>query len=172
MQKKDYMEKNTIIKKVLDIRKKITYNSICKVFLVYTCAIGLKLGMLFRSREQAMPVKRGIQMAKNLSVSVLLDFYGELLTPKQSEALDFYYNQDLSLAEIAEEMQVSRQGVRAFIKQGEGHLANYEEKLHLAGRFSEVSKIAEQMQKIVDSMEQNQKTEELSKKINGIKSRL
>ena len=40
-----------------------------------------------------------IEMAKDLSISVLMDFYGELLTPKQLEALDFYYNQDLSLAE-------------------------------------------------------------------------
>ena len=70
-------------------------------------------------------------MAKDLSVSVLLDFYGELLTPKQAEALDLYYNQDLSLAEIADDMGVSRQGVRAFIKQGEAHLVNFEEKLGL-----------------------------------------
>ena len=58
-------------------------------------------------------------MTKDLSVSVLMDFYGELLTQKQIEALNGYYNQDLSLAEIAEEMDISRQGVRDFIKKGE-----------------------------------------------------
>ncbi len=111
-------------------------------------------------------------MAKNLSISMLLDFYGELLTPKQAEALDFYYNQDLSLAEIAEEMQVSRQGVRAFIKQGEGHLTNFEEKLGLARRFSEISRLTVEMQEIIDGMDKTHEALELSKKISGIKSRL
>jgi predicted DNA-binding protein YlxM (UPF0122 family) len=77
-------------------------------------------------------------LAKDLSVSVLLDFYGELLTPKQAESLDLYYNQDLSLAEIAEDTGVSRQGVRAFIKQGEAHLMNFEEKLGMAKRFEDI----------------------------------
>lgn len=81
-------------------------------------------------------------MAKNLHEGVLLDFYGELLTGKQKRALELYYNEDLSLAEIAEEMQVSRQGVRAFIKQGEAHLAEFEEKLGLSERFSLISKLA------------------------------
>ncbi len=109
---------------------------------------------------------------KNLSVSMLLDFYGELLTPKQAEALDFYYNQDLSLAEIAEETQVSRQGVRAFIKQGEGHLTNFEEKLGLARKFSEVSRLTDEMKKIVEAMEKNRESLELTEKLNSIKSLL
>ena len=85
-------------------------------------------------------------LAKDLSVSVLLDFYGELLTPKQAETLDLYYNQDLSLAEIAEDTGVSRQGVRAFIKQGEAHLINFEEKLGMAKRFAEISKLVEEIE--------------------------
>ena len=85
-------------------------------------------------------------LAKDLSVSVLLDFYGELLTPKQAEALDLYYNQDLSLAEIADDMGVSRQGVRAFIKQGEAHLVNFEEKLGMAKRFAEISKLVSEIE--------------------------
>lgn len=90
------------------------------------------------------PKESGGYMAKDLSISVLLDFYGELLTKKQAEALDFYYNQDLSLAEIAEETGVSRQGVRAFIKQGEAHLLEFEKKLGMAKRFAEISHLAEE----------------------------
>ena len=79
-------------------------------------------------------------MGKNLNMSILMDFYGQLLTPKQLEALEFYYNDDLSLAEIADEMGISRQGVRDFIKRGEKQLEELEEKLGLAGRFEEIRK--------------------------------
>ncbi len=111
-------------------------------------------------------------MAKDLSVSVLLDFYGELLTEKQAESLDLYYNQDLSLAEIAQDMEVSRQGVRAFIKQGEAHLLEFEEKLGMAKRFAEISKTVKNVQEIVNEMPQNEKTRRLTEKIEEIKSRL
>ena len=57
-------------------------------------------------------------MAKDLRLGILLDFLRRLLTEKQAAALDYYYNQDLSLAEIADEMEISRQGAMAFIRQG------------------------------------------------------
>ena len=105
-------------------------------------------------------------LAKDLSVSVLLDFYGELLTPKQAEALDFYYNQDLSLAEIAQDTGVSRQGVRAFIKQGEAHLVNFEEKLGMAKRFAEISKLVEEVEaELPKDSSVTKKIEEIKKKL-------
>ena len=55
-------------------------------------------------------------MAKNLEISMLLDFYGEMLTDKQREVVSLYYNEDLSLAEIASIAQITRQGVRDSIK--------------------------------------------------------
>ncbi len=105
-------------------------------------------------------------MAKDLTVSILLDFYGELLTPKQAEALELYYNQDLSLAEIAEGMNVSRQGVRAFIKQGEGHLAEFEEKLGMAKRFAEISRLVDEIEESIPE------DGDVTKKISEIKKRL
>ena len=105
-------------------------------------------------------------LAKDLSVSVLLDFYGELLTPKQAEALDLYYNQDLSLAEIADDTGVSRQGVRAFIKQGEAHLVNFEEKLGMAKRFAEISKLVSEIEAELP------KNSSVTQKIDEIKKRL
>ena len=105
-------------------------------------------------------------LAKDLSVSVLLDFYGELLTPKQAEALDLYYNQDLSLAEIAQDTGVSRQGVRAFIKQGEAHLVNFEEKLGMAKRFAEISKLVEEVEgELPKDSSVTKKIEEIKKKL-------
>ena len=72
---------------------------------------------------------------KNLNVAFLLDFYGDVLTERKRDALDFYYNDDMSLSEIAEEMNISRQGVRDIIKKAEDELSFYEEKLGLAKKF-------------------------------------
>ena len=76
------------------------------------------------------------KLAKNLSISMLLDFYGEMLTPKQRDMIVLYYNEDLSLAEIAELSGITRQGVRDCIKRAEFQLLEYEQKLGLAERFS------------------------------------
>lgn len=74
---------------------------------------------------------------KNLNVGFLLDFYGDILTERKRDALDFYYNDDMSLSEIAEEMSISRQGVRDMIKKAEEELFFYEEKLGLAKKFTD-----------------------------------
>ena len=69
-------------------------------------------------------------------LSMLLDFYGQLLTENQYNCLDLHCNQDLSMAEIAEELSISRQGVYDFIKKGRERLLEYEEKLGLLERFT------------------------------------
>ena len=68
-------------------------------------------------------------MDKNIKVSILCDLYGKLLTEKQFEFLNDYYNNDLSLSEIAENNDITRQAVRDIIKKGEKKLFEYEEKL-------------------------------------------
>lgn len=78
-------------------------------------------------------------MSKDLSISVLMDFYSELLTDKQKDTLEFYYNRDYSLAEIAEDMDISRQGVRDFIKRGEKQLYEFEEKLEMVKKYNNIS---------------------------------
>ncbi len=77
-------------------------------------------------------------MAKDLQISFLLDFYGEMLTEKQREMIEFYYNEDLSLAEIADNQGITRQGVRDSIKRAETQLLEMEERLGLAKRFHEM----------------------------------
>ena len=73
---------------------------------------------------------------KNLGISLLLDHYGPMLTDKQRDVIDLYYNQDLSLAEIAEHEGITRQGVRDNIKRGEAFMLEMEEKLHLAQKIT------------------------------------
>lgn len=79
-------------------------------------------------------------MAKDLRISYLLDFYGELLTETQREAVDAYYNQDMSLSEIAADRDISRQGVRDAIKRAEQQLTEMEERLGLCRRFEDMQK--------------------------------
>lgn len=106
-----------------------------------------------------------IHLAKDLSISVLIDFYGELLTPKQRDALDLYYNQDLSLAEIAQHMEISRQGVRDFIKRGEKQLEDLESALGLAGRFDAICAEFAEAQKALAALEKLEHTKPAEQKI-------
>lgn len=82
-------------------------------------------------------------MEKNLRYSQLLSVYGALLTDKQSEAMEYYYDEDLSLGEIAENTGISRQGVRDSIKRAEEILDFYEEKLALCEKLGKAGEIAE-----------------------------
>ncbi len=68
-------------------------------------------------------------MEKKVEISMLWQIYGKLLTEKQYEYIDYYYNQDLSLSEIADNQKITRQAVRDIIKKGERKLFEYEEKL-------------------------------------------
>ena len=82
---------------------------------------------------------------KNLEIGFLLDFYGDVLSERKRTVLDYYYNNDLSLAEIAEEIGISRQGVRELIKKSGDELLFYEEKLGLAKRFCDAEEQAVQL---------------------------
>ena len=68
-------------------------------------------------------------------MAMLFDFYGDLLTQRQREFFDLYYNEDLSLAEIAENYGISRQGVRDVIVRAEAAMSEIEEKTHIIRRF-------------------------------------
>ena len=74
-------------------------------------------------------------MPKNLEISILLDYYGQMLTEKQREVAQLYYNEDLSLAEIAQFANITRQGVRDIIVRAEKTLEDIEEKTGLIQRY-------------------------------------
>lgn len=76
-------------------------------------------------------------MERNVEISMLLQFYGRLLTKKQYDLLDDYYNNDLSLSEIAENLGITRQAVRDILKKGENKLFEYEEKLDVMKKTME-----------------------------------
>ena len=84
-------------------------------------------------------------MEKNIEVSLLLDFYGELLSDSGRQMINLYYNDDLSLAEIAADFGITRQGVRDKIKRCENQLFTFEQKLGLFKRFRELEQGLEQI---------------------------
>ena len=89
---------------------------------------------------------------KPLEMSLLFDFYGEALTEKQRELFDLYYNEDLSLAEIAEHAGITRQGVRDSIKRAEHALREMEEKLGLVARYGGTERCAEELMQEVERL--------------------
>ncbi len=84
-------------------------------------------------------------MAKNLEIALLFDFYGEMLTDKQRDVVELYYNDDLSLSEIAENAGITRQGVRDSIKRAEIQLTEMEERLGLVKRFRDMREKLEEI---------------------------
>ncbi len=78
-------------------------------------------------------------MEKDLEVSVLMDFYGELLTQRQRDAINSYYNDDLSLSEISLNMGITRQGVQDCIKKAVSMLYEMEKKLGLRLKSNQVN---------------------------------
>jgi len=111
-------------------------------------------------------------MNKDFNISMLMDFYGELLTDKQLNALDYYYNQDLSLQEIADNMDISRQGVRDFIKRGEKQLIDLERCLKLAEKFSLLNSLADKILNEIAGIENEKALSEYKDKIESIKNTL
>ena len=77
---------------------------------------------------------------KPINISLLLDFYGDVLSEKQRETLDLFYNSDFSLSEIAENTGITRQGVHDRIEKSEKILTDLENKLGLVARYIEMKK--------------------------------
>ncbi len=89
---------------------------------------------------------------KDMTVSFLLDFYGNVLSEHTRTMLSMYYGEDLSLAEIAESEGISRQGVRHAIKKGEEELRFLEEQLGLAEQFCRLRDTAARLVQLADAV--------------------
>ena len=107
--------------------------------------------------------------------SLLYDFYGELLTKRQKEVMELYNEENLSLAEIAEEFGISRQGVHDALHKAQKALEDYEYKLGLVERFSAtsdaISSISEELDEAID-MAAAKATDSVAGKLEQIRSEI
>ena len=100
-------------------------------------------------------------MEKNIHISMLLETYGKLLTEKQYDVIDLYYNQNLSLSEIAEEEDITRQGVRKNLVDAENKLFDYEEKLLILKQRLHRVEIIEELIKETEDVSFKEKLQKL-----------
>ncbi len=120
-------------------------------------------------------------MVKNQAyrMAMLFDFYGDMLTERQREFYDLYYNEDLSLSEIAENYSISRQGVRDVIVRAEATLTELEDKTGIIRRFHVMQDQLKNVQRAVTDIGQrntqqyqDEEIENLVKEINAILDQL
>ncbi len=104
-------------------------------------------------------------MDEILRLTLLYDFYGELLTEKQKLVFEMHYQNDLSLSEIGEELSISRQAVRDQLKRTEKILIEYEEKLRLVERFQQQQRAVLKMKNILDEIGTGQISKETTEAI-------
>ena len=111
-------------------------------------------------------------MEKNVQISMLNQIYGRLLTQKQYEIIDDYYNNDLSLSEIAENNQITRQAVRDILKKGEKKLFEYEEKLMFMKRMLNQEKKIEKVLEELTKIQVNDSDKEIANILETVKKEL
>ena len=111
-------------------------------------------------------------MEKNVQISILCQIYGNLLTSKQLRILEDYYNLDLSLSEIAQNNNITRQAVRDIIKKGEKKLFEFEEKLQIMKKIQKQEKQISCILSELTQIETKFSDEQIAKILKHIKSEL
>ena len=111
-------------------------------------------------------------MDKNVRICLLFSFYRNMLTKRQIDCVDLYYNEDLSLAEISELLGITRQGVRDNIKRAENTMNDTEERLGLASKFLGISEKLAKIDDIIREIEKSPNvrylSDDIKHKINDI----
>lgn len=108
----------------------------------------------------------------SIKLSILLEIYGKLLTEKQYDMLNDYYNNDLSLAEIAENEKITRQAVRDNLKKGEKKLFEYEEKLQIMKKNKMQEEQIANILSEISNLTENSSDSEIANVLEDVKNKL
>lgn len=111
-------------------------------------------------------------MEKKIEISMLCQMYGKLLTEKQYNYINDYYNNDLSLSEIAENYNITRQAARDNIKKGESKLFEYEEKLGIMKTTINTEKKIEKILSQIATIKTKYSDEKIAKILDNIRIEL
>jgi len=111
-------------------------------------------------------------MEKNVEMGMLLDIYGSMLTKKQYELLNDYYNNDLSLSEIAENNHITKQAVSDIIKKGENKLFDLEEKLLIMEKMMKQEKMLQEVLSELSKIEETSSDKKIEKILNHVRKEL
>ncbi|MEE0742078.1 MAG: YlxM family DNA-binding protein [Emergencia sp.] len=108
---------------------------------------------------------------KITEASLLYDFYGQLLTKRKQEVMALYHEENLSLAEIAQEFGISRAAVHDSLKSAEKSLREYEEKLGLVAKFVASEEAIRSIDTMIDSLtEDYRENENLTRRLEEVKA--
>lgn len=115
-------------------------------------------------------IREFIMFEEITRVNLLYDFYGNLLTKRQREVMYLYHEENYSLSEIADEFQISRQGVHDALKNAEKSLNDYEEKLGLVDRFDKTEKVINEIDNTIDKIVKEDIDKNIKEKLLNIKT--
>ena len=113
-----------------------------------------------------------MEIENSVKISILLEIYGKLLTQKQYDLLNDYYNNDLSLAEIAENENITRQAVRDNLKKGDRKLFNFEEKLEVMKKKRMQEEQIAIILSEINTLTQNSTDKEIEDVLEDVKNKL
>ncbi len=111
-------------------------------------------------------MKGEVIVAKNLDIVLLADYYGEMLTENQRKFIEYYYSDDLSLSEIAQNEGITRQGVRDAVKRAEAQLYDMENKLGFAERSRRVNEVLDSIKQSTEAINNYNMSISLSREVN------
>lgn len=101
-------------------------------------------------------------MEEKIKISILLSLYGNLLTETQKKYMELYYNEDLSLSEIGDNENITRQAVRTILVKSKNKLQEYEQNLKFMQKEQSIKKLLEQIEKTNLNKEQQKITNEIN----------
>ncbi len=135
----------------------------CKLYSYYRYSSNKKyLLQNIKATDFLCHIRKRKKVEEKIEISILLSLYGNLLTPTQKKYMEQYYNEDLSLSEIGENEQITRQAVRTILVKSKKKLQEYEENLQYRKKEKEIKKLTQKLEETKLNQVQQQILEQIN----------